>query len=291
MLVIEPTYNYSIGDIAYTSYARGIVYRDNNKVPVKATVQLIDSTTGTPVSSPQAIEAGHQFLVWTNNPEQRSILIKSDGLNDSKIPFMEFEESWPTALEVYLKGGKSGNLLLVAAGASALFFLSAGKRKKVGKVDLYKYYEGIHPIAKGILAVGGSYLIYRVLDKLLKKPPPSGDEPKAAEQELAQLAAQGIYPTYTNTQYESFCQALINAAWGMGTDENGIYQVFEAMNNKADVLKLIVKFGIREWDDPSIPFQYLQGTVSTLINGELNGSEKDKLNHILSAKGIDFRFA
>jgi hypothetical protein len=273
-----------------TAYARGIVFRDSDKAPVKCTAQLIDITTGVPVSSAQEIVAGHQFLIWTNTPEYRAILIKADGLKDVLIPFTEFERYYPSAMEIYLDEGSSNTMLMIAAAGAVFLFASKDRKKKsVGKVPLFKYWDGLPPIAKGILAVGGSVVVYSVVKKLLKDDP-SDDEPKTAIDELKKLAAQGIIPTMSDTQFESMCQQLVNAASGWGTDEDAIYDVFEALQNKADLLKVIAIFGVREWEDIGVPFQLKRGSLSTLINGELNGSERADVNDILSAKGINFKF-
>ena len=93
----------------------------------------------------------------------------------------------------------------------------------------------------------------------------------------------GQYPTLSESEYVVLCSKLEAAAKGPGTDENAIYNVFNKMNNTADVLKLVSVYGTRDGQ-----------TLPEMIRAELSDSwpfnEIKKLNKILSDKGIAYTF-
>jgi hypothetical protein len=275
-----------------TSYARGIVYADADKRPIKSQVQLIDIATGTPVSQPEAIEAGHQFLIWTNNPGFRAIKITAEGFKAIAIPFEQVASSYPGALEIYLN--KSGNNAMLFAGLGLAFIIATRKKKKkVGRTvdDVYKFYEGLPPIAKGILTVGGGWIIYRVLDKIFQKKPDDLAEPQAAQSELTRLAQMGIYPTHSNAEFESYSNAIVQAVWDCGTDEDAIINVMEQMNNEADIYALIAVYGVRAYKGCFENFfSLVERSLTGTLSSELDAGEKSDVNDILAQKGISFRF-
>ena len=74
-------------------------------------------------------------------------------------------------------------------------------------------------------------------------------------------------------------QAFYGNVFGWGTDENAVYEVFNRINNGADLRKLISVYGTR----PDM-------TLNQAIVDELGRSELNKVNTILSNKGIDYAF-
>lgn len=214
--------------------------------------------------------------------------------NAAEGSLIYLEAKTTTLPDVVVTSTKKSNSGLLIAGGLLLFALADDKKKDkvTGATDtIYKFYKDLPPIAKGILTVGGTAIVYLTLRKLFKKPSPAAAEPQSAAIELQQLNSQGIYPTYSDTQYESFAQVIYNAVDGWGTDEDAIYNVMQSMNNRADVLKLITAFGVREWDDPAVPFQYKSGSLSTALNADLNSSELSHVNSILQSKGINYQFS
>jgi hypothetical protein len=168
-------------------------------------------------------------------------------------------------------------------------------------------YKGLPGWAKGTLAVGGlivvgfaAYTIYKnaVKKRDLKQAQKLSQD---ASKEVADLGKQGIVPSYGQSQYESYALKLVLAMDGCGTDEQSIYNVFEAMKNKADVLKLISVFGVRFYQPcaATSPISYAKwlydnesfgGGISSWLEYDLTNSEILKINGILSKKGIDFKF-
>ena len=96
--------------------------------------------------------------------------------------------------------------------------------------------------------------------------------------ELNNLILSGERLTYAESQYKVFADKIYTAMKGLGTDTSAVYTVFNAMNNKADVLKLVTVFGVR--DDETL--------------AEWMGGEKflsvSQINKTLSNKGIDYQF-
>lgn len=67
--------------------------------------------------------------------------------------------------------------------------------------------------------------------------------------------------------------------YGWGTDEDAVYDVFEHINTRSELLKLISKFGV-----------YEDHTLPEWMTKELNNSELEHVTEILSSKGIVYSF-
>lgn len=101
-----------------------------------------------------------------------------------------------------------------------------------------------------------------------------------ANVELNQYQAEsGESLTLSNADYNRLADKLYKAVKGLGTDETAIYAVFNALTNKADLLKLIAVFGTK--DDM---------TLVQWLYDDLNSREIGKVNSILANKGIDYAF-
>jgi hypothetical protein len=172
---------------------------------------------------------------------------------------------------------------------------------------LYSSYNGLPSWAKGTLAVGGLVIVGFVAYTIYKNAKKKSELRQAnklsqdASKEVVELGKQGIVPSYGQSQYESFVLKLVLAMDGCGTDEQSIFNVFEAMKNKADVLKLISVFGVRFYQPcaATSPISYSKwlydnesfgGGLSTWLEYDLTNSEIQKINAILSKKSIDFKF-
>jgi hypothetical protein len=100
----------------------------------------------------------------------------------------------------------------------------------------------------------------------------------AEKNELNDLLVSGQKLSYPESQYKVFADKLYVAMKGLGTDRDAVYNVFNAMVNKADLMKLITSFGVRDGE-----------TLAEWMNGETFLSI-DNINKILSNKGIDYTF-
>lgn len=166
-----------------------------------------------------------------------------------------------------------------------------------------KYYERQPPAVKIIVAAGLGllgYSAYRAIKRNQEKNE-ALQAANAAAAELAQLQAQGIRPSYTTGQFQTWVNALTTAMNGCGTDEQVIYDVFDWMENEADVRMLITTFGLRYiepcgWHSPveylvySVNDKAYGGDLSTWLRYELSSSEIAKVNSILKGRGITFQF-
>lgn len=85
--------------------------------------------------------------------------------------------------------------------------------------------------------------------------------------------------TVTDAQIQQLVKKLKTAfgRWGWGTDEEAVYAVYESLNTRSDVLKLVNKFGTQDGH-----------TLEEWLNHELNAEEIEHLQSILSSKGIIF---
>jgi len=174
---------------------------------------------------------------------------------------------------------------LVGGGAAALLLAGmAGKKKRVKG-----FFDNIDPKVKiGLLAAGGlaAYLIFSK-DNSGKK------LPGAAKTELDQLAQAGILPTITETEAEALSSTLTAAFAGCGTDEYTVYNVFEGLKNKADLLTLIYVYDVRPYQgcfEGMIWEEAVTANLSQALSNELRGSELLHVNSILADNGIDFNF-
>ena len=173
--------------------------------------------------------------------------------------------------------------------------------------NIQKSYDGLPSWAKGIvgvIVVGGvaiiGYTIYtKIRDKVRLQ-----DAMKVsgfAETELKELMKKGIKPTLSKSQIEGMILKLEEAMNGCGTTTDQIYQVFGELNNKADVLALIVAFEVRYYRPCAIssPISYAiwlknerayGGNLNSWLSYDLSSSEIQKINSILATKNIDYKF-
>lgn len=85
--------------------------------------------------------------------------------------------------------------------------------------------------------------------------------------------------TLSNATFNMLANKLYTAMKGVGTDEDTIFSVFGQINNTADMLKLVAVFGTRDGE-----------TLDQWIRGDLGYFEINKLNRLLSNKGIAYSF-
>lgn len=147
----------------------------------------------------------------------------------------------------------------------------------LGPIGRFRIEKNVLPLAAGAAAVVAAFLLFR------KKP--GADTITDAQKESQQLA-KVQKPTYGPTQYQLYADKIYSAGvtW-FGTDENAIYSVFQSLYNDLDVLELIKAFGTRR-----LEFTTVWGNLQQFLSSELNASEITKVNTILMAKGIKYRF-
>lgn len=170
--------------------------------------------------------------------------------------------------------------------------------------SVYDKYYGQQPGAVKAMIVGGvlvtGYIIYRNIQKNKEKQD-ALKAASAADAELNALASHGVTPSYSDSQFLSYVNVLVQAMTGCGTDEDAVYGVFRQMKNEADIRKLIVSFGIQYYQPCEVtsPAQYLYwqfndqaygGDLGTWLGYDLSDSEISTVNSILRNNGINFSF-
>lgn len=170
--------------------------------------------------------------------------------------------------------------------------------------SVYERYYERQPGAVKVIVVAGLGLLGYSLYRSIKRNIDEKNARQAADAaggELAQLAAAGVYPTYTESEFYNFVHTLAEAMNGCGTDESAIFDVFSKMRNAADVRKLVVSFDIQYYRPcaASDPISYgiyqfndkaYGGDLATWLSYDLSSSDIARINSILSSKGIEYQF-
>jgi len=130
-----------------------------------------------------------------------------------------------------------------------------------------------------ILAVGIYFLVRYIKKGLVKL--------KMEDQITDHILQTGEKASFNDAEYLEMAQELAAAFDGPGTDEAKVFSVFQKLQNKTDVLKLINAYGYR------IEGRKLFGKELNLadsLKSELTAAELSKVNNILSSKNINYAF-
>ena len=105
------------------------------------------------------------------------------------------------------------------------------------------------------------------------------------------LTAESGTTTYPDSQFYAWANRLEQAMFDVGTDEDAIIDVFTAIRNNADFVKLKQAFGVRNYTGGFVP-GFLSDDLSLdgWLAQELDSSEINELNSLLARKGITYRF-
>ncbi len=99
-----------------------------------------------------------------------------------------------------------------------------------------------------------------------------------ANKDLKEEISSGGKLSFSGSEYSNMADSLHGAMKGLGTNTDTVYSVFYKLNTKADVLQLIVSFGVRGGEN-----------LSQWMNGEYK-IKVSTINSILASKGIDYTF-
>lgn len=150
-------------------------------------------------------------------------------------------------------------------------------------------YKKLPLVAKIGIPVAGYFLVIKPLLLGNKTPPPPDNAtPAAAASEVTDLQDQGETLTYPISWYNAKADAMQQAMFDAGTDEDTIYNVFQNCPKLIDVLKIIAVFGNRPYYTFGINYGNL--TLSQWFAEELDSSEIDNINSILQNNGINYYF-
>lgn len=172
---------------------------------------------------------------------------------------------------------------IIGAGALGLYLITKKKKRVTGFKDLA-------PGAQSAIILGGvGFAAYYLL---FKNKTGSGGLPNQALSALQQLAAQGVYPSFSAAQAEGYAATLRTAFDDCGTDNSAVTSVMNAIQNQADILLLVSTYGTRGYKGcfDGDYFSNHEYNLSEAITSELSASDIDTINNQFSAKGIDFKF-
>lgn len=124
-----------------------------------------------------------------------------------------------------------------------------------------------------LVAIFAVWLIVRLSRNKIAELKSRSEQKKALNEEIA--IGGGL--TYGDSDYLQFANTLYYAMKGAGTNEKAVYNVFKKMKTRADVMKLISVYGIRDGE-----------TLTEWLYGDF--SNMKKINSILSENGIDYLF-
>ncbi len=162
----------------------------------------------------------------------------------------------------------------------------------------YKYYNGLPGWGKGLLVVGslaGGVALYYIGRNTYNAIAKKNQEKKEGavvddvKKEQEALTAKGIVPSFSESQYKIWADAMDECFQGWGTCTGDT--IWVNLKNDADVLMLIKAFGVRtissgRWN----PEPDLTGALPKIIRSELSGDEIQTVNEVLGKKGITYKF-
>lgn len=121
-------------------------------------------------------------------------------------------------------------------------------------------------------------IIYFIIKKNIGKIKEKSLDNKYFKDVENQIDASEI--TLSNSNLVDLANKLEIAMKGFGTDENEVQDVFNNINNKSELLKLISTFGTRNGEN-----------LTEWIAGDFSTKAKEKyINSILRNKNIDYQF-
>jgi hypothetical protein len=132
------------------------------------------------------------------------------------------------------------------------------------------------------LIAGGLYVGYKLIQFFVG----SSTSVAAATNEVKVLTSKGVKPTYPDSSYTQWANAIVSAGFNtLGTNEQAIYNIFKKMVNDLDVAKLIVAFG-----NQRVEFSFQTMPLGAWLSSELDSDELAVINKILSDKKIKYQF-
>jgi hypothetical protein len=139
------------------------------------------------------------------------------------------------------------------------------------------YYYVIGAVVLLVVAYIAGQMIGKLKNKTLSEPNQAAKDlnPKNLSYQLSQYAG------YADKVWEA-CNTMFSI------DTDSIYNVFQNMKNKDDVLQLIKSFGVRP--NPNWRLFGDDRDLQKFITYECSTSQVAKINSILSQNSIDFKF-
>ena len=160
----------------------------------------------------------------------------------------------------------------------------------------YAYFDGLPPWAKGVTAVGLLAVSYFAAKGIIDRVKANAqnknyrESVKNAQQDLSQLLKSGAKLSYSQSVYNGYVSTLKSAFDGWGTSTSHIYSVMNMMKNNADVLQLIIAYGIQTIKGGWMQSDYTSDLPGALAE-ECDSIEMWGINKILRDNGVTYQFA
>lgn len=167
----------------------------------------------------------------------------------------------------------------------------------MSKYKAYQWWVGLPGWAKGLVAVGGviaGYSIYKEVKKSVNRARDlagARKEMDAFKSDDKKLAAQGINPSWPDSQYAAWASELqktysgCDPLWQSGTSTG---KIFKQLKNDRDFVKLVNAWGVRTFKGCLWESNF-EGSFYQAISSETMGVTRDALNMQLKANGITYR--
>ena len=141
------------------------------------------------------------------------------------------------------------------------------------------YYTAASPLAKVAAWLLVAAAVYFVGKKIYKKflEPPGADE-------TVVVNANNL--TYPVSDYTIYADQVEHAMFDLGTDEDTIFNVLDAMHTGDDVRQLIKSFGQREYVSFGIPLW--TGNLIKWLTEELSANELQQVRDRFNLLGVAF---
>ena len=160
----------------------------------------------------------------------------------------------------------------------------------------YSYYKELPAWAKGVVVVGGLAVTYIFVSQIISRIKKQASDKQnkqaveSAKDDLQELRKNGIKPTLSKAQTDSMADAILNQyknADVLLQSYSVTEREFNKLKNDADFLMLKTSWGVRTYPDAFFG-SVSNVTLEAAIQNELFNSSIDKLNAILSKKGIKY---
>lgn len=176
----------------------------------------------------------------------------------------------------------------------------------------FQYYKGLPTWGKAVVIIGGGaiawFAILNPIRKLIIKQFDKAKSQKtvnSANSDVNNLAGQGVKPSFTDTQYLAWAEAIVTQFAGcdfsvavpffpginLTYSGRTLYDIIGKLKNDADFAKLVSAFGVRTYDQCG----FFTGNVenATLFNAvadELTTDEIQIINDKLKSQKINYQF-
>jgi len=218
-------------------------------------------------------------------------------INNSTVTLAQNVVDLPPVVVVSGDDNKKYLWLIALAGGAAIILNDKKKRSGVSGVvnKAVTKFKGLpKPVKYALYGVAG-FAAWRIVNSFLQHKNP-GKSPAELAAELPTLPA----PTYADTQFgvwsdriqEAFdgCDATFATPWSLSSSGKVLNNILKLLNNDADFAKLVIIYGVREYDKCGPFTGNFRGNLNQAVTDELGEWEIKQINETLESRGIKYRF-